>query len=189
MVKMNQLAEYLGQRSFRSKVIDITVQTDTHTNETDCFTWTTKAVGKYNITCPIRHLYQRLRHFTNVFYLLYLLKRWTNYKVRAFLGGGGCFSGDFSFVLMANTGIFVDNGIQCIPVRRPFLCIVADAPSEQQTISVQRWFMLIAIPTNRVQSVSTPNASIRRITHTVYAQYIRSHEIQRLISPLQLFFL
>jgi len=42
-VKLNQLAKYLGQRSFSSKV---TARTHTDTHVTDCSTWTTKAVGE-----------------------------------------------------------------------------------------------------------------------------------------------
>ena len=39
IVKLNQRARYLGQRSFRSKVI---VRTPTDTHLTDCSIWTTK---------------------------------------------------------------------------------------------------------------------------------------------------
>jgi len=43
-VKMNQLAKYLGQRSFSLKVI---ARTHRHTHSwTNCSTWTTKVVGK-----------------------------------------------------------------------------------------------------------------------------------------------
>jgi len=40
-VKMNQRAIYLDQRSFSAKVI-VPTQTHARTQETDCFTWTTK---------------------------------------------------------------------------------------------------------------------------------------------------
>jgi len=46
--KMNQLANYLGQRSFRSKVTDRTQHTQLHRRThtpSDCFSWTTKIVG------------------------------------------------------------------------------------------------------------------------------------------------
>jgi len=44
MDKMNQLAKQVkGQRSFRSQVI-----VQTHTQPTDCFTWTTKVVANNN---------------------------------------------------------------------------------------------------------------------------------------------
>ena len=35
-VKVNQHAKYLGQRSFRSKVV---VHTHTHTHQAECSTW------------------------------------------------------------------------------------------------------------------------------------------------------
>jgi len=41
-VKLHHRVKYLGQRSFRSKVI---VRTHRHTHETDCSTWTIKAFG------------------------------------------------------------------------------------------------------------------------------------------------
>jgi len=43
MVKMDQLANYLGQRSFISKVI---VRTQIQAHQTDCCTWTVEVVGQ-----------------------------------------------------------------------------------------------------------------------------------------------
>jgi len=43
---MNHRAKYIGQRSFRSKVMTRTHTTHTHTQRTDRKTRTTKAVGE-----------------------------------------------------------------------------------------------------------------------------------------------
>jgi len=51
-VKLNQPAIYLGQRSFRSKVI---VRTQTNTHRTDCSTCTTETVGKCSHMSAIVH--------------------------------------------------------------------------------------------------------------------------------------
>jgi len=47
-IKENQRTKYLAQKSFSGKVIVLTHR-HTHTHRTDCSTWTTKAVGQYNM--------------------------------------------------------------------------------------------------------------------------------------------